>query len=328
MNNILNVINLQIFGSSHSKYIGGVLSGVPSGLYIDFDEINNAVKSRKGGYSGTTTRIERDEIIWMTGIVNNKTTGLPIAFSIENKNVKPQDYSFEITPRPGHADFTQIKKYGKYSDISGGGQSSGRMTIILVIAGQIARRIIPNIIAKATIKEIGGTSDYDDLVEKMQKEGDSLGGIVECVIQNIPVGLGEPFFDSVESVLSHILFSIPGVKGVEFGAGFSSAKMKGSEFNDIIIDKEGRTKTNNSGGINGGISNGNDIIFRVAFRPPASIQKPVETINLQTGEKTIFQIGGRHDVSYVLRTPIIIESVAYLAIADFLLRTKKNTIKA
>lgn len=326
MNNYLNEINLQIFGSSHSTYIGGVINGIPSGLEINVSEINDSVKARKGGNSGTTSRVERDEIIWMTGIVNNKTTGLPISFSIENKNVKPQDYSFEITPRPGHADFTQIKKYGQYADISGGGQSSGRMTLVLVIAGQIARRIIPNIIVKATIIEIGGTSDYDELIEKTQNEGDSLGGIVECVVQNVPVGLGEPFFDSVESVLSHILFSIPGVMGVEFGAGFSSAKMKGSEFIDIIFDKEGKTKTNNSGGINGGISNGNDIIFRVAFRPPASIQKPIETIHLTTGEKVSLQIGGRHDVSYVLRTPIIIESVAYLTIADFFLRTKKHTI--
>lgn len=324
MNNFLNEINLQIFGSSHSNYIGGVLNGIPSGLSIDYDLIEKSVFSRKGGRVGTTSRVEEDKIIWMSGITNGITTGLPIAFAIENKNVKPDDYRFKDTPRPGHSDFVQLMKYGDSADLSGGGQSSGRMTIVLVIAGQIAKLLIPNIEAKATILEIGGKADFDELVASTKEEGDSLGGIVQCIVKNVPVGLGEPFFDSVESVFSHILFSIPGVKGVEFGAGFNSAKMKGSEFNDTIIDLSGKTRTNNSGGINGGISNGNDIIFRVAFRPPSSIQKPVETINLKTGEKIVMEIGGRHDVSYVLRTPIIIESVSYLVIADLVLRTKNR----
>lgn len=326
MNNILNEINLQIFGSSHSPFIGGVINGIPAGFKINLREISEAVTIRKGGKTGTTKRIESDEIIWMSGLKNDTTTGLPIGFSIENRNIKKEDYNFEKTPRPGHADFTQIKKFGENADISGGGQSSGRMTIVLVIAGQIAQIIIPNIKAEASIKEIGGLGEYDDLILSTQKEGDSLGGIVECKVSNVPVGLGEPFFDSIESVLSHMIFSIPGVKGIEFGAGFASAKMKGSQFNDEIISKEGRTITNNCGGINGGISNGNDIVFRVAFRPPASVQKPVKTVNLEDGKKVTLNIGGRHDVSYVLRTPIIIESVTYLVLADFYLRAKKHQI--
>lgn len=322
MNRILNEINLQIFGASHSHFIGGVLDGIPSGIQVNYQEIEKSVFSRKGGSSGTTSRIEADHITWLSGISDGYTNGLPIAFAIENKNLRKEDYKFRETPRPGHSDFTQLMKYGEYAELSGGGQSSGRMTIVLVIAGQISRHLIPSIQAIATIKEIGGEADYRELVEKTQLEGDSLGGIVECTIKNVPIGLGEPFFDSVESVMSHLLFSIPGVKGVEFGAGFASARMKGSEFNDKFIDKTGKTFSNNSGGINGGITNGNDIVFRVAFRPPSSIQKPTETINLKTGEKVILEIGGRHDVSYVLRTPIIIESVSYLAIADLYLRAK------
>lgn len=322
MNRSLNEINLQIFGASHSLYIGGVLDGIPTGIKIDLEQIDKAVFTRKGGGLGTTSRVEFDQINWLSGISDGITNGLPIAFAIENKNIKKEDYKFSETPRPGHSDFTQLMKYGQFAELSGGGQSSGRMTIVLVIAGQIARQIIPSILAKATIKEIGGEVDYLELIERTQKEGDSLGGIVECTIQNVPAGLGEPFFDSVESVMSHLLFSIPGVKGVEFGAGFASARMKGSEFYDKFVDTTGRTITNNSGGINGGITNGNDIVFRVAFRPPSSIRKPVETINIQTGEKVTMEIGGRHDVSYVLRTPVIIESVAYLVIADFYLRAK------
>ena len=326
MNKILNEISIQIFGASHSNYIGGVLDGIPAGININFEEIEKSVLARKGGNYGTTPRVESDQIIWLSGLNDGKTNGLPIAFAIENKNIRKEDYKFRETPRPGHSDFTQLMKYGEFAELSGGGQSSGRMTIVLVIAGQIARNIIPNIEAQASILEIGGEVDYNELLAKTQKEGDTLGGIVECVIKNVPVGLGEPFFDSVESVLSHVLFSIPGVKGVEFGAGFAASKMKGSEFNDKFTDINGKTSTNHSGGINGGITNGNDIVFRVAFRPPSSIQMPTESINLKTGEKVILEIGGRHDVSYVLRTPVIIQSVAYLVMADFYLRAKIRKI--
>jgi len=326
MNKILNEISIQIFGASHSNYIGGVLDGIPAGININFEEIEKSVLARKGGNYGTTSRVESDQIIWLSGLNDGKTNGLPIAFAIENKNIRKEDYKFRETPRPGHSDFTQLMKYGEFAELSGGGQSSGRMTIVLVIAGQIARNIIPNIEAQASILEIGGEVDYNELLAKTQKEGDTLGGIVECVIKNVPVGLGEPFFDSVESVLSHVLFSIPGVKGVEFGAGFAASKMKGSEFNDKFTDINGKTSTNHSGGINGGITNGNDIVFRVAFRPPSSIQMPTESINLKTGEKVILEIGGRHDVSYVIRTPVIIQSVAYLVMADFYLRAKIRKI--
>lgn len=326
MNKILNEISVQIFGASHSNYIGGVLDGIPAGININFEEIEKSVLARKGGNYGTTSRVESDQIIWLSGFNDGKTNGLPIAFAIENKKIKKEDYKFRETPRPGHSDFTQLMKYGEFAELSGGGQSSGRMTIVLVIAGQIVRNIIPNIEAQASILEIGGEVDYYGLLAKTQKEGDTLGGIVECVIKNVPAGLGEPFFDSVESVLSHLLFSIPGVKGVEFGAGFASSKMKGSEYNDKFVDIRGKTSTNHSGGINGGITNGNDIVFRVAFRPPSSIQMATESINLKTGEKVILEIGGRHDVSYVLRTPVIIQSVAYLVMADFYLRAKFRKI--
>lgn len=327
MNSILNDIKLQIFGSSHSEFIGGILDGIPPNIQIDFDQINSAIAKRKGGTKGTTTRIEQDEVIWMSGLTNNTTTGLPIAFAVRNTNQNPTDYNFKQTPRAGHADFTQSIKFGNNADLSGGGQASGRMTLILVIAGQIARFVIPSIVATAQIVEIGGQKDYTSILEQAEIEGDSLGGIVECTVSNVPAGLGEPFFDSVESILSHLAFSIPGTKGIEFGVGFFAAKMKGSEYVDAYLDNKGRTFSNNSGGINGGITNGNDVIFRIAFRPTSSFRKNRQSIDINTSKQVEIDIKGRHDTCFVLRTPIIVESIAYLAFADMWLRNKKYSFQ-
>jgi chorismate synthase len=319
MNSFGRLFKIQIFGESHSKGIGAIIDGCPSGIELDYDLIYNNLLLRKGNSFATTPRKEEDEVIFFSGVKNGKTTGTPIGFVIQNKNIGDVQTNFKDTPRPGHADFTQISKYGIGADISGGGHSSGRLTTILVVAGTIAQTIIPDISFNCEIDEIGGVKDYDELLANIAEKGDSLGGIVKCTINGLPAGIGEPFFDSIESSLSHLIFSIPGVKGIEFGAGFNSAKILGSEMNDQLINSKGKTKTNNAGGIVGGISNGNEIYFRIAFRPPASIKLKQETINLKTEEKTDLIINGRNDVCYVLRTPIIVECVAAISIVDFML---------
>ncbi len=319
MNSFGRLFKVQIFGESHSKGIGAIIDGCPSGIELDYDLIYNNLLLRKGDSFATTPRKEEDKVVFFSGIKNGKTTGTPISYVIENKNIVESKINLKETPRPGHADFTQISKYGTNADISGGGHSSGRLTTALVVAGTIAQSIIPEISFNCEIDEIGGEKDYDELLTNIAEKGDSLGGIVKCKINGVPAGLGEPFFDSIESNLSHILFSIPGVKGIEFGAGFNSAKMLGSEMNDELIDIKGKTKTNNSGGIVGGITNGNEIIFRVAFRPPSSIKLKQKTVNLITEEIKEIAISGRNDICYVLRTPIIIECVAAISIVDFML---------
>ncbi len=323
MNKFGRLYSLEIFGESHSFATGGIIDGCPSGLDFDKDFISQSLLDRKGNSFATTPRKEDDRLITLSGVKNGKTTGTPISFYILNKSYESKDYNFEETPRPGHADFTQLMKYGKNADISGGGHSSGRLTLPLVVAGSVSllllKKLFPNIKIQAEIKEIGGQVDYNELLVETVKRGDSLGGIVLCKISNIPVGIGEPFFDSVESVISHLIFSIPGVKGIEFGAGFASAKMFGSEMNDEILNQTGQTKTNNAGGIVGGITNGNDIIFNVAFRPPASIKLPQKTINLNSNLEENITIKGKHDVCYVLRTKTIIESTVAIALVDLLM---------
>ena len=323
MNSFGKRLIFTIFGSSHSAAIGGVIDGFPSGISINKNHIQETLNRRNPKLFGTTERKEVDEFQWLTNFNDGHSTGLPIAFLLHNKEMRPKDYNFEITPRPGHADFTQISKFGKYADISGGGQSSGRMTAPLVIAGAIAKHIIPEINIKAEIIEIGGKKEYSQILEQAHKQGDSLGGIVQITASNIPIGLGEPFFDSLESLVSHLFFSIPGVKGIEFGAGFKAASMFGSEFNDIFSDKFGKTTTNNSGGINGGITNGNNLFVRVAFRPPSSIGIEQKTINTETNQQTSIKIEGRHDTCFVPRTLPILESALALVLADLFLINKK-----
>ncbi|MEI6080230.1 MAG: chorismate synthase, partial [bacterium] len=250
-----------------------------------------------------------------SGIFNGVTTGAPLLIVFDNRETKPKDYeSLKNSPRPGHADFTAWSKFGGFNDYRGGGYFSGRLTAGLVAAGVIAKKIIKNVKIEA---ELTGAKN------KKIKANDSLGGVIECRINKVPVGLGEPFFDSVESVISYVIFAIPGVKGIEFGAGFKAADMLGSNYNDIIIDKSGKTKTNNAGGINGGISNGNDIVFRVSVHPTPSIAKEQKTINLKTGKKETISVTGRHDACFALRVPVIVEAVSAMVIADFMLLEQK-----
>ncbi|BBB32529.1 chorismate synthase [Thermotomaculum hydrothermale] len=327
MNSFGQIFRVTITGESHGKSIGVVIDGCPPGIPLKVEDFFNDLKRRKPGKAGTTKRIEDDFPLIESGVFNGYTTGSPILIRIENRDTRPKHYDdIKDLARPSHADFVAYKKYKGFNDYRGGGHFSGRITVGIVAAGVIAKKIVSPIEIKADIYSIGGKKQYEDLVKEVAAQGDSIGGIIECVCKNVPVGLGEPFFDSVESVISHLVFSIPGIKGIEFGAGFRCTEMRGSEFNDIIVDKSGKTQTNNSGGINGGITNGNDIVFRVAVRPTATIFKPQETINLKTGEKDRILPKGRHDSCIALRMPVIVEAMTAIALADLKLLSLKDNL--
>jgi chorismate synthase len=320
MNAFGRLFRLSIFGESHGERVGVLIDGCPAGLPLMPADFAADLKRRQPGLPGTTARRETDAPDIASGVLDHKTNGAPLLIFFENKDVRPQDYaSFGETPRPGHADFVALRKFGGFADLRGGGHFSGRLTVGLVAAGVVAKKLIAPATVEAALVSAGGSENIADAVRAAQQAGDSVGGIVEARAARLPVGLGEPFFDSVESVLGHILFSIPGVKGIEFGAGFAAAGMRGSAFNDVIANAKGKTRTNNSGGINGGLTNGNDLVFRVAVRPTASIAIEQETINLRTGRAAKIAVRGRHDACIALRLPVIVEAAAAAALADLLL---------
>lgn len=323
MNTFGRIFKINIFGESHGKGVGINIDGCPAGIPLSEDDLLVDLLKRKAGAKGTTPRIETDLPSILSGVFNGKTTGAPICILFENRNTKSKDYSnLLINPRPGHADFVAQKKYNGFQDYTGGGHFSGRITLGIVSAGVIAKKIIDECTIKAKLLEIGGSKNFDEAIEKAIGEHDSIGGIIECSIDNCPIGWGEPFFDSIESTISHIVFSIPAIKGIEFGAGFQAARMTGSQHNDNIISIDGSTETNNAGGINGGISNGNSIIFRAAVKPTSSISKMQETINLEEKKVNELTIRGRHDTCIALRVPVIIEAAAAIALADLKLMSK------
>lgn len=325
MNQFGRIFRIMISGRSHGPAISVIVDGVPAGIPINPEDFTKSLNRRKPNSRGTTKRIEADIPEILSGVYQGYSEGLPIHILLKNQNTRPSDYNDNQTiPRPGHADFSQRIKYDGFADMSGGGQSSGRMTAALVVAGDIAKKIINSVDISAKLIEAGGKDDIDKSIQNAIDKNDSIGGIVECRINGINAGLGEPFFDSIESMISHGIFSIPGAKSIEFGLGVHSARVLGSEYNDRIIDKSGKTKTNNSGGISGGLSNGNEIVFRVAFRPPASISQKQKTINIKTNEEIDITINGRHDVCYARRTPVIIESIVACVIADLLMIKKSK----
>ncbi|HVG15071.1 MAG TPA: chorismate synthase, partial [Chitinophagaceae bacterium] len=237
-----------------------------------------------------------------------------------NNNTRSGDYEkHRPFPRPGHADFVANKKFGGYEDFRGGGHFSGRLTVCLVAAGVVAKKVLQNISVNATILEIGGEKDLEKGLQKAIDAKDSVGGIVECTTEGIPLGLGEPFFDSVESLIAHAAFSIPAVKGIEFGAGFLASKMYGVDHNDAIVDMEGKTGTNNAGGVVGGITNGNNLVFRIAVKPTSSTPKEQETLNWETQQVDTFSVKGRHDLCIALRVPPVLEAITAFVLADLLL---------
>jgi chorismate synthase len=330
MNSFGTLFRVNIFGESHGPSVGITIDGCPAGITLFAEDFVVDIERRKGGSQpGTTPRKEDDIPIFLSGIFNDKTTGAPLTIIFENNNTRSGDYVKQRdVPRPGHADLTASQKFGGYEDFRGGGHFSGRLTVCLVGAGVVAKKIIkhayPEIACVATLLEVGGEKEIEKGIEKAMKLGDSVGGIVECVVKNIPVGLGEPFYNSVESLLSHVVFAIPAVKGIEFGAGFAAAKMLGSEHNDAIQNVDGLTLTNHAGGISGGITNGNDIVFRIAVKPTSSTPKPQQTFNKATEAVETFSVKGRHDLCIALRVPVVLEAVTAITIVDLLLLEQKT----
>jgi chorismate synthase len=329
-NSIGKILVLTTFGESHGPSIGGVLDGFPSGFPVDLVFINSELNRRSPGSAlFTSPRREEDRIEIISGIFEGKTTGAPIAFIIPNKDPKPEDYSsLKDIYRPSHADFTWDRKYG-HRDYRGGGRSSARETAARVAAGAFAKLYLKtkSISVSARVCEISGIPFPEE--EKRAKKylqgladaGDTAGGIISCVVDGVPTGLGEPVFDKLQASLARAMMSINAAKGFEYGSGFDGSKMKGSEHNDAFVDGF-RTVTNNSGGIQGGISNGMPVYFRVAFKPASSVNLPQETVDKQ-GHAVTFTAGGRHDVCFLPRAVPIVEAMAALVIADHLLMAVK-----
>jgi len=325
MNSFGRIFRVTIFGESHGPMVGISIDGCPAGLTLNEHDFTIDLERRKGGMQkGTTPRKEDDKPIFISGYFNGKTTGAPLTILFENKNTRSGDYDkIKSIPRPGHADFVAHEKFGKHEDYRGGGHFSGRLTVCLVAAGVIAKKLLQNISVQSDIIEIGGEKDIEAGLQKAIDAKDSVGGIVECTVKNLPIGLGEPFFDSVESAISHAVFSIPAVKGIEFGAGFVAAKMFGSEHNDAIVDGSGRTKTNHAGGVVGGISNGSDLVFRIVVKPTSSTPKDQQSWNWETQQLESFSVKGRHDLCIALRVPPVLEAVTAIVLADLMLLEQK-----
>jgi len=327
MNSFGRIFRINIFGESHGESVGINIDGVSAGLSLNVEDFLEDIERRKGGtQKGTTPRQESDLPIFKSGLFNNVTTGAPLTIFFENANTRSSDYQKQrAIPRPGHADFVAHKKFGGFEDYRGGGHFSGRLTVCLVAVGVIAKKLLKTvneengIEVKASILEIGGETDLEKGLQKAIDAKDSIGGIVECHVTGLPIGLGEPFFDSVESLLAHAALSIPAVRGVEFGTGFAAAKMFGSEHNDAIENGSGKTKTNHAGGVVGGITNGNELVFRIAIKPTSSTPKEQQTWNWETNQIEPFSVKGRHDLCIALRVPVVLEAVTAMVLADLML---------
>jgi chorismate synthase len=325
MNSFGRIFRVSIFGESHGESVGIVIDGCSAGLSLTEEDLLPDLERRKGGQGkGTTPRKEDDYPFFKSGIFNGKTTGAPITILFENNNTRSEDYNKQRSiPRPGHADWVANQKYGGNEDYRGGGHFSARLTTGLVAAGAIAKKLMAGITIEAAVTEIGGDKDLEKGLQNAIDVKDSVGGIVECKVNGLPVGLGEPFFDSVESQIAHIAFAIPAVKGIEFGTGFAVARMFGSQHNDAIENREGKTRTNHAGGIVGGISNGNELVFRIAIKPTASTPKQQNSLNWDTGKTEDFSVKGRHDLCVALRAPVILEAATAVALVDLFLLEQK-----
>lgn len=324
MNSIGRIFRVSVFGESHGDKVGVTIDAPIAGLEVEIDDFNVDLSRRKSGAKGTTPRKESDIPTLASGVFNGRATGAPITILFDNENTLSGDYKNLVAqPRPGHSDFVALKKYEGHNDYRGGGHFSARVTLGIVAAGVVAKKILlkKGITIAANVAEIGGESDrskFDELIHQTMKAQDSIGGVVECRVDGVQIGLGEPFFDSVESLISHAIFSIPAVRGIEFGEGFASASRLGSEHNDVIVDMSGKTATNHSGGVNGGITNGNQIFFKTAFKPTSSISKKQQTLNIESGMIEELIIKGRHDACVALRAPVIVEAMCAIVMADLL----------
>lgn len=345
MNTFGRRYRVSIFGESHGELIGVILDGVPAGLELSEQDFTADILRRKSGAKGTTPRIEADQPMIVSGVFEGHTTGAPLTVVFKNTNTHSSDYSlFAAMPRPGHADLTAAFKWDDCQDPRGGGHFSGRLTLPIVAAGVVAKKMLADLTmldetpcnaVNAQIVELGGIAlkdvstspdmtdkqipqEWKDTIDQAIKDGDSLGAVVECTVPNIDPGYGEPFWDSVESQIAHAVFAIPGVRGIEFGDGFKAASMKGSEHNDPI-NSDGRPSKNGAGGVNGGITNGAPIKFRVAFKPTSSIRRPQQTFNFATGQMDTLEVPGRHDACFALRAPVVVEAMAAIVLADLAL---------
>ena len=321
MNAFGRLFRVTIFGESHGESVGVNIDGCPAGLPLRLEDFLPDLERRKGGtQKGTTPRKEDDLPIFKSGLFNGRTTGAPLTILFENKNTRSGDYEKQrAVPRPGHADFVAHQKFGGFEDFRGGGHFSGRLTVAVVAAGVIAKKLLGAVTVNATILEIGGETDLEKGLQRAIDAKDTIGGIVECRVSGLPVGLGEPFFDSAESVLSHAVFAIPAIRGIEFGTGFAAARMFGSEHNDAIEDMTGRTRTNHAGGVVGGITNGNELVFRIAVKPTSSTPRDQQTLNWETGEVESFSVKGRHDLCIALRVPVVLEAMTAIVLADLMM---------
>ena len=344
MNTIGRKFRVSIFGESHGELIGVVLDGVTEGLELSEQDFMEDILRRKSGAKGTTPRIEADQPMIVSGVFEGHTTGAPLTIVFKNTNTHSSDYSlFAAMPRPGHADLTAALKWEDCQDPRGGGHFSGRLTLPIVAAGVVAKKMLADLTmldetpcneVSARIIELGGIAleegaeqgagqgteqavqaKWQEAIDQAVKEGDSLGAVVECTVPSVDPGYGEPFWDSVESQIAHAIFAIPGVRAIEFGDGFEAARMKGSEHNDPI-GEDGRPLKNGAGGVNGGITNGAPVVFRVAFKPTASIRKAQTTFNFATGEMDTLEVPGRHDVCFALRAPVVVEAMTAIVLAD------------
>lgn len=325
MNTFGHNFRITVWGESHGTEIGVVIDGVPAGIALSEADFEADLSRRRSGASGTTPRRESDTPVISSGIYRGRTTGAPLAIRFTNGDTRPEDYDALASHyRPSHADRTAAVRFGGMNDPRGGGHLSGRMTLALVAAGVVAKRVLPEEIRFATeIDTVGGTTDparFEEVIAAAAAAGDSVGATVRCRIDGIPAGWGDPWFDSAESLVAHLALSIPAVKGVEFGRGFAVAAARGSENNDLITGPDGRTATNHDGGINGGITNGNTVEFRVAFKPTPSIAREQQSYNAASGRVEPLTIGGRHDACIALRGAVAIEAAAAIALADLALR--------
>jgi chorismate synthase len=325
MNHFGKLFTVSIFGESHGESVGVVIDGCPAGMPLAVEDFIKDTERRKGGtQKGVTPRQEEDLPLFKSGVFNGKTTGAPLTLLFENKNTRSGDYEKQrAVPRPGHADFVANKKFGGFEDYRGGGHFSGRLTLCLVAVGIVAKKIAKDLTVQADIISIAGEKDLEKGLQKGIDAKDSVGGIVECTVSGLPLGLGEPFFDSVESLLSHAVFAIPAVRGIEFGTGFEAANMFGSAHNDAIVNKEGGTASNHAGGIVGGITNGNELKFRIVIKPTSSTPQEQQTLNWETNQVESFAVRGRHDLCIALRVPPVLEAVTAMVLVDLLLREQK-----
>ena len=320
MNSFGNIFRITLFGESHSPATGIVIDGIPAGIALKEEDFEQDLGRRRSGAKGTTPRIETDHPEIITGLHNGHTTGSPLVLLFANGNTHPGDYeNLKTHPRPSHADRVAAIKYAGFNNPAGGGMFSGRLTVGIVAAGVVAKKILHGVTFTTELCETGGESDpaeAERLLDECRKTGDSVGGRVRITVTGAETGLGEPLFDSAESMIAHIIMSIPGVKGIEFGSGFEAARRRGSENNDPIIDSTGTTATNNDGGINGGITNGNDITISVAFKPTPSIGMIQNTYDMSAGKVSPLKIEGRHDVCIAIRGAVVAEAAAAIALAD------------